>query len=168
MRRGEKGILLLIGVITLAFMGYRGWQVAQQEGADPGIPFYSTASAELGSQASALYHKYQCRECHILWSSREPMAAAVPAPSLDGIGALRSEEWLYAYFSAENPQDILPSRLKQRYQMPSYAFLPEQDRRTLAAYFASLQVQDWYLEEVKKAEYEKLTGKDYPPKDAPP
>lgn len=46
--------------------------------------------------------------------------------------------------------------------MPSYAHLPEQDRKVLAAYMASLKVKDWYLEETKKAEYEKLTGKDYP------
>ena len=161
LRKGEKGILLVIALITLSFMGFRAWQVTNKEGDDPGIPFYSTASAELGSKASGLYHKYKCRECHILWSTREPMAAAVPAPSLDGIGAIRSEQWLYDYFSADDPQAILPSRLKEKYRMPSFAFLPEEDRRTLAAYFASMQVKDWYLEEVKKAEYEKLTGKDY-------
>lgn len=162
MRKGEKGILIAILVITGAYMAFKGWQVSNKEGEDPGIPFYSTASPELASKASALYHKYQCRECHILWSTREPMAAAVPAPSLDGIGAIRDEAWLFSYFSAENPQAILPSRLKRKYQMPSFAFLPEEDRRTLAAYFASMKVEDWYLMEVKKAEYEKLTGKDYP------
>lgn len=161
MRKGEKGILLAILVITGAFMAYKTWQISNTEGEDPGIPFYNDAPAEVASRASALYHKYKCRECHILWSTREPMAAAVPAPSLDGIGAVRDEKWLYAYFSAEDPQSILPSRLKKKYQMPSFAFLPEADRRTLAAYFAAMKVEDWYLEEVKKAEYEKLTGKEY-------
>ena len=47
--------------------------------------------------------------------------------------------------------------------MPSYAQLPEKERRLLAAYMASLKVQDWYLQETRKAEYEKLTGKDYHP-----
>ena len=42
--------------------------------------------------------------------------------------------------------------------MPSYAHLPEQERRLLAQYMASLKVEDWYLEATKKAEYEKLTG----------
>ena len=87
--------------------------------------------------------------------------ASVPAPALDGIGAIRSEEWLYDYLSAENPQNILPTRLSSTYKMPSFAHLPEEDRRTLAAYLASLQVEDWYLEETRKAEYEKLTGKKY-------
>ena len=87
---------------------------------------------------------------------------AVPAPSLDGIGSLRDEAWFYRYLSAPSPQDILPSRLKAKYQMPSYADLPESERKILAAYLASLKVEDWYLEEVRKAEYEKLTGKDYP------
>ncbi len=87
----------------------------------------------------------------------------VPAPALDGIGSVRDEAWFYAYFSSPDPQAVLPSRLKPEFRMPSYLYLKEQDRRTLAAYMASLRVKDWYLEETKKAEYEKLTGKDYPP-----
>lgn len=89
------------------------------------------------------------------------MSANVPAPVLDGIGSLRDEQWFYAYFSAENPQAILSTRLKKMYQMPSYAHLPEDERKILASYMASLKVQDWYLEETKKAEFEKLTGKPY-------
>jgi hypothetical protein len=86
---------------------------------------------------------------------------AVPAPILDGMGSLRSEDWLYQYFSAINPQAILPSRLKKEYQMPSYAHLPDSERRLLARYMASLKVQDWYLEETRKAEHEVLTGQEY-------
>jgi hypothetical protein len=87
----------------------------------------------------------------------------VPAPALDGIGSLRSEKFFYEYFSAEDPKTILPSRLKEEFQMPSYAHLPEEDRRILAAYMSSLKVEDWYLEETRKREYEKLTGKKYQP-----
>jgi len=54
-------------------------------------------------------------------------------------------------------------RLKLEYRMPSYAQLPENERRLLASYMASLKVQDWYLEETRKAEYVKLTGKEYHP-----
>ena len=86
---------------------------------------------------------------------------AVPSPSLDGMGSLRTETWLFDYFSAEDPQSILPSRLKQRFSMPSFAGLPESERRLLAVYVASLKVEDWYLKETRKAEYEKLTGEEY-------
>jgi len=86
---------------------------------------------------------------------------SVPAPMLDGLGSLHSEDWFYQYFSANNPQSIIPSRLKQEYKMPSYAMLPDDDRRLLAKYMASLKVKDWYLDEVKKGEFEKLTGKEY-------
>jgi sulfur-oxidizing protein SoxX len=86
----------------------------------------------------------------------------VPAPILDGMGSLHDEAWFFQYFSAPDPQKILPSRLKPEYRMPSYAQLPEHDRRLLAQYMASLKVQDWYLQETRKAEYEKLTGKEYP------
>jgi hypothetical protein len=46
--------------------------------------------------------------------------------------------------------------------MPSYASLPDNDRKLLAQYLASLKVKDWYLDQTKQAEYEKLTGKVYP------
>jgi hypothetical protein len=45
--------------------------------------------------------------------------------------------------------------------MPSFSDIPEEDRRMLAKYIASLKVKDWYLEEAKKARYEKLTGKEF-------
>jgi sulfur-oxidizing protein SoxX len=47
--------------------------------------------------------------------------------------------------------------------MPSYAHLSENERRLLARYMASLRVQDWYLEETRKAEHEKLTGEERRP-----
>lgn len=159
MRKGEKNILLGIVVFTIAVMSFKAWQVSNQE-EDPGIPFYSTASEELATKGSVLYRQFKCRDCHSLWGVRNVMQA-VPTPALDGMGSLRDEEWLFNYFSAETPQSILPSRLKKQYQMPSFAFLSEQDRRTLAKYIASLKVEDWYLEELKKTEYERLTGKDY-------
>jgi hypothetical protein len=83
---------------------------------------------------------------------------SVPAPMLDGIGSLRTESWLYDYLSSTNPQSILASRLKKKYQMPSYAEMPEADRKLMAGYLASLKVKDWYLEQTKKDEQEKLTG----------
>ena len=79
------------------------------------------------------------------------------------MGSLRDEEWLYTYFSAEDPQSIVPSRLKLKYRMPSFAKIPDADRRMLAKYISSLKVEDWYLEETKKSAYEKLTGQDYQP-----
>jgi len=160
MKRGEKAILVGIAVFAMVVMGVKGWMVSQEKGKDPGIPFYTTSTPEFARKASVLYRKYDCRDCHALWGLRNIMQA-VPAPSLDGMGALRSEEWLYNYFSAEDPQSIVPSRLKPRFRMPSFAGIPEADRRMLAKYISSLKVKDWYLEETKKAAFEKLTGKEY-------
>ncbi len=158
MKRGERNIYITIAVLVVVMVVYRGYQ--EIENPDPGIPFYTTASQELQQKADKIYKANKCSDCHTLWMVRN-MMASVPAPALDGIGAIRNEEWFYNYLSAENPQDILPTRLSNTYKMPSYAHLPEDDRRTLAAYLASLKVEDWYLEETKKAEYEKLTGKKY-------
>ena len=86
---------------------------------------------------------------------------SVPAPSLDGIGSLRSEEWLYNYLSSNDPQKIVPSRMKMEFQMPSFANMPEPDRKLLSKYLASMKAKDWYLAQTKKSEYEKLTGKKF-------
>ncbi len=160
MKKGEKGILIGIAVSAVVLWVINDYRMSKEEGEDKGIPFYSDAPEELQAQGSRLYRELGCRDCHTLWGVRNPMQA-VPAPSLDGIGSLKSEQWLYDYLSAENPQLILPSRLKEEYKMPSYASLPEEERRTLAAYLASLKVEDWYLETVKRSEYEKLTGEEY-------
>jgi sulfur-oxidizing protein SoxX len=164
MKRGEKGILAVIAIIVLGLMGRNFLHIESDHEVDKdkGIPYYSTASKELARDAMDVYHRENCKGCHSLWTMRD-MLQSVPAPILDGLGSLHDEEWFYQYFSAANPQSIVPSRLKQGYRMRSYATLSEHDRRLLASYMASLKVQDWYLEETRKAEYEKLTGKDYHP-----
>ena len=161
MRAGEKGILIFIAVLVIGMMGYKVLRNVVDE-KDPGIPFYTSASPELKRQAEALYKKLECSQCHSLWMVRN-MMETVPAPPLDGIGSLRDEKWFFEYFSAENPQAILPSRLKVEFRMPSYAHLSDNERRILAAYMSSLKVQPWYLEETKKREFEKLTGEKYRP-----
>jgi len=162
MRKGDKLIVGLLALVVVAAIG-KGIYVNSHPIKDKGIPFYSTATDEMQSKAADLYRKIGCRNCHTIWAVKNIMET-VPAPSLDGIGSLRSEAWLYAYFSSKNPQSILPTRLKAKYAMPSYANLPESERRLLAKYFASLKVKDWYLEDVKASEYKKLTGKVYPKK----
>jgi len=162
MKRGEKGILAII-VVSALIIGGRNLIVSEtNQEPDKGIPYYSTASAELAHDAMVIYQQNDCKDCHSLWTVRD-MLQSVPAPILDGMGSLHDEEWFYQYFSAPDPQAIIHSRLKKKYRMPSYARLPEHERRILASYMASLKVQDWYLQETRKAEYEKLTGKDYRP-----
>lgn len=160
MRKGEKvilaGIALVVGVVIAVRYGMGHFDVSD----DKGIPFYSTASKELTARAMKVYKDQNCQNCHTLWTVRD-MMRKVPAPALDGIGSLHQEQWFYDYFSAPDPQQILPSRLKDEFKMPSFAHLPEQERRDLAAYMASLKVEEWYLPEVKKDEYEKLTGKRF-------
>ena len=159
MRRGEKGVLLFIALVVAAGVARPLLQGEQKHDRD--IPFYSTATPGATRNAMLVYRKHGCKQCHSLWTLSD-MTQAVPAPMLDGIGSLRTEAWFYAYLSSPNPQAILPSRLKLKYRMPSYAKLTEEERRTLAGYLASLKVKDWYLEQTKKAEYEKLTGMEYP------
>ena len=161
MRKGEKSILVIIAVVVLGLMAWNFQRQRESTNNDNNIPFYSTASAELTAQGGGLIRQYDCRRCHTLWTMRD-MLSSVPSPALDGIGSLRDEAWLYNYLSAENPQLTLPSRMKKEYQMPSYAAMPEAERRTLAAYLASLKVKDWYLQETRAAECTALTGGSCP------
>ncbi|HTN93744.1 MAG TPA: cytochrome c [Gallionella sp.] len=155
MKRGEKAVLALIGAVVVAGVVHSELHVEGKH--DREIPFYSTAAPDVARKAMDIYHSNGCKSCHTLWTVRD-MLQSVPAPMLDGIGSLRTETWLYQYLSSPDPQAILPSRLKKEYRMPSYAGLPDDDRRLLAQYLASLKVKDWYLDQTKQAEYEKLTG----------
>jgi len=158
MKRGEKVVLALIAIVLVAGVVRSLLHVEGEHDRD--IPFYSTATRDVAIKAMDIYHNNGCKECHSLWTMKD-ILETVPAPMLDGIGTLRTETWLYDYLSAPNPQAVIPSRLKKQWRMPSYASLPEGDRRLLAQYLASLKVKDWYLEQTKKSEYEKLTGKAY-------
>jgi len=149
--------LILLFVAALAVAIFQSIIKPSPQSGDKGLPFYSTADKQLTRSGSDLYHSLQCRNCHAIWSVKS-LYQTVPAPSLDGIGSLRNEDWLYHYFSAGNPQSILPSRLKKKYRMPSYAHLTEAERHLLARYFASLRVKNWYLDETIRAEQKKLTG----------
>ncbi len=160
MKKGEKGIIVTIVIVVVAFGYMNHLRKAADTGEDKGIPFYTTAPKDLQKDGGALYKRLECRNCHTLWGIRNPMQS-VPAPSLDGIGSIRSEQWLSDYLSAEDPGLILPSRLRVEYQMPSYAFLSEAEHKILVSYLSSLKVEDWYLPEARKAHYEKLTGKVY-------
>ncbi len=163
MRRGEKGILLVIALIVGGTMLKNLWFVTHDKTVDRGLPFYSTMQKDEEKKAMRLISDNQCRDCHSLWGGEASFMRNVPAPRLDGIGSIRDEEWFYNYLSSKDPQSILPSRLKKEFSMPSYASLPEAERREMAKYLASLKVKDWYLTETRKAEYEKLTGNTYKP-----
>jgi hypothetical protein len=156
----KKGELAVLGAVALlAVFGITRVALQHPQAQDREIPYYSTAEPQLAARASDLMREQNCRQCHSLWTSRDP-TQSVPAPMLDGMGALRSEQWLFDYFSAPEPQSVLPSRLKREYRHPSLAMLPQTDRRTLARYMASLQVKDWYLEQTRRLEHDKLTGDD--------
>jgi sulfur-oxidizing protein SoxX len=161
-RKGER--LILWGVALVLAAGLLRALTVRSGPRDREIPFYSTAPAGVARPAMDLYRKYRCKDCHSLFTVRD-LLQAVPAPMLDGIGSLRSRDWLFDYLSAADPQRILPSRLKPQYRMPSYASLPQAERSLLADYLSSLKVKDWYLDETRRLEHEKLTGESSLPPD---
>ncbi|OIO69998.1 MAG: hypothetical protein CO186_02275 [Zetaproteobacteria bacterium CG_4_9_14_3_um_filter_49_83] len=150
-------VIILLAMTFIAAIVQSIINPAPVDTSEKGLPFYSTANAALERSGAELYKSLQCRSCHTIWGVKS-IYETVPAPSLDGIGSWRSEEWLFAYFSAVNPQEMLPTRLKEKYKMPSYSNLSVTERDILAKYFSSLKVRAWYLEEARKAEEKKLKG----------
>ncbi len=164
MRRGEKGIFIVMAIIVGAAMVKRMVENESVNTArDREIPFYTTFSKAENEKALDLIRDNHCKECHSLWGGAATMMQSVPAPRLDGIGSIRDEKWFYAYLSSSDPQSILPSRMKPEFRMPSYAKIPDSDRQEIAKYLSSLKVKNWYLMDTRKAEYEKLTGKEFHP-----
>ena len=159
MKRGERNLLLGMAVVVVALMVFNGIRRSEVTEQERELPFYTTADHELQQKGGMLYKRLECKSCHSLWSVRDIMRT-VPAPALDGIGSMRERDWIYNYISSQNPQAIIPSRLKQEYQMPSYANLPESERQLLADYLSSLKVKDWFIDETRKAECRKLTGEE--------
>lgn len=159
MRKGERNIFIGIALVIVSLMIFNAWRVSEVDEQKKELPYYTIASAELQQQGGLLYKRLGCKSCHSLWSVRDIMQT-VPAPALDGMGSLRSRQWLYDYFSATNPQEIIPSRLKKEFQMPSFAHLSESERNLLTDYISSLKVKDWYLDETRATECRKLTGKE--------
>lgn len=161
MRKGEKVVIALM-ISSVALMAWYKGKESPIDDKNLDVPFYSTASKDVADRAGVLIRQLNCRNCHSLWGVRD-LSQAVPAPALDGMGMFRDEKWLFDYFSSDNPQEILSSRLKPEYRMPSFSSLSVNERQDLASYIASLKVYDWYFEDAKKARYEKLTGEDYKP-----
>lgn len=165
MRKGEKVTLWVMGVLVVGVM-LKNILMPYSAEKDRSVPYYSTASKDEQQVGIDIIRHESCRTCHSLMTVKNIMNS-VPAPILDGLGSLHNEQWFYAYFSAPNPQLILPSRLKAEYSMPSYSYLPDVQRHQLAHYMASLKVKDWYLEDTKKAEHLKLTGEEAPQNETP-
>lgn len=117
-------------MITVAalIMGYVVYHAPQKL-----MPTYQVESAA-ASRGEMVYRKQNCSVCHKIWT----LGSSKGGP-LDGVGSRRTQDWLLRYLSAENPQLILPSTQKKIYQMPSFSFLPEQDRLDLVAFLTSLK-----------------------------
>ncbi len=161
MRKGERNILVGITRTVVSWMILSGLRKKRERKKDRPLPFYTTSTDQQNRQAMDIYRRYDCKSCHALWTVKDIMRT-VPAPALDGIGSLKSRDWLYRYLSSDNPQDILPSRLKAEFRMPSYASMPKDELNILVDYLASLKAKDWYLEDLRRSECRKLTGEECP------
>ncbi len=132
MKRGEKAVWGLAGLITLAAL-YAGVVVYK---APPKLmPTYQLESPQ-AARGELVYRKQSCSACHRIWNLGGHKGGV-----LDGIGSRRSVAWLDRYLSTDNPQEMLPSSRKEFYQMPSFAALPDDKRADLVAYLSSLKTR---------------------------
>ena len=89
--------------------------------------YTQSAAAQLGE---AIYRRESCRDCHKVLA-----AGSSSGPRLDGIGARRSRAWLEAFLVDPRPEPASPA---YRVRMPSYAWLPAEERLALVAYLSAL------------------------------
>ncbi len=133
MKKGEKVIWGMVALITVCAL-YAGYVVYNAPARL--MPTYQVESKVAG-RGEVVYRENNCSACHRVWDMGGHRGGA-----LDGVGSRRDAEWLTAYLSTENPQEILPSTVKKIYQMPSFASMDADSRADLVAYLNSLKHRD--------------------------
>ena len=133
MKKGEQAIWGVTAMITAAalYTGYFVYTAPPKE-----MPTFQVESVE-ASRGEMVYRKNSCSACHKIWTLGGSRGGL-----LDGVGSRRDAEWLDRYLSAEDPQSILPSTQKKIYQMPSFAYLSDEDRADLVAFLFSLKSRE--------------------------
>lgn len=132
MKLGEKIIFGLSGLILLAGIAF-SYSVMSKP-----IPVSFVVDDTPESQRGAVvFRREGCKNCHVLLGNGN-----AKGPDLDGMGNRRDRVWLNAYLSAQKPQDILPSKTDQYYQMPSWAKLSKEDRDDLISFLLAQKSKD--------------------------
>ena len=132
MKLGEKIIFGLSGLILIAGIIF-SYSVMKQP-----IPVsWVVEDSPEAQKGQVVFRKNGCKNCHMLLGN-----GANKGPDLDGMGNRRDRAWLEAYLSAENPQDILPSKTNDYYKMPSWSKLSKEDRDNLISFLLAQKSKD--------------------------
>ncbi len=141
--------LSLVLILTLLFVGYKGYSLFQSlfyapksegEGHAKG-----TEDDDLVALGKSLFDTQGCLACHSL-----NLAGGVLAPALENVGLRRDEGWLKEHFI--EPQKLVPGTF-----MPSFAHLSEREIDALVAYMKSLGSEPRTPEAVNLSPPERFT-----------
>jgi len=140
--------LSLVLILTLLFVGYKGYSLFQSF-------FYAPKSEENHSKGTgnddlvalgkSLFNTQGCLACHSL-----NLAGGVLAPALENVGLRRDEQWLKENFI--EPHKLVPGTF-----MPSFAHLSQRERNALVAYMRSLGSEPKTPEAVNLSPPERFT-----------
>lgn len=138
LKSGEKILFGIVAVfIGLAVIGYAAletYRLSRDE------PLYVNKThynfTEEGHQGSALFRKSRCTACHRALRNGTNMGL-----SLDGVGSLRSLDWLVAFLA--DPEAIYGARTFDHGPAPKeaayVALMPEKERYAIAVFISQLK-----------------------------
>ena len=130
MKRGEKIVFALSGLVFLAALG-RGYQVITDEEPPPPKHYYEWD--ETGLQGHMVYREKGCNSCHRAMGTGE----VGHAPVLDGVGTRRTLEWLQQYLT--DPGSLVPGTAHYGNHGPDFRALDAREREKLAAFLYGLR-----------------------------
>ena len=138
LKTGEKVLFAIVGVfIFLAIIAYIMLETYRLSSDKP--MFESKTSyefTELGSKGSQIFRQSRCTSCHRALRNGTNMGL-----SLDGVGSLRTYEWLYDFL--KNPESTYGAATIDHGPSPKEAAyvakMPDEDLKAMAVFISELK-----------------------------
>lgn len=140
LKSGEKILFSIVGVfVLLASIGYVALEVYRLNQPEPLFESKTRYDfTETGHRGSQLFRESRCTACHRALRNGTNMGL-----SLDGVGSLRSLDWLVSFLA--EPEKTFGAKTFDHGAAPKEAAyvarLPEQDRYAMAVFISELKAE---------------------------
>ncbi len=138
LKQGEKILFgIVLAFIVLATLSYIALEAVRLNTDKPMFEVRTHFSLSgQGLKGSETFRKSRCTACHRAMRNGTNMGL-----SLDGVGSVRSEEWLYSFL--KDPENTYGSRTLDHGPAPKEAAyvmrMPDQDLRDMATFISELK-----------------------------
>ena len=140
LKTGEKVLFGIVGVfVVLAIIAYI---ILESVRLSSDTPMFETKTSydfsEQGSIGSALFRESRCTSCHRALRNGTNMGL-----SLDGVGSLRTYDWLYNFL--KNPEEIYGASTLDHGPAPKeaayVALMPDDELQAMARFISELKAE---------------------------